>query len=343
MSKRTLTLLVATAALLTALPACTFGSDGSQESDGETIASQQSAVTYFQVSMKVTGFLVSVQGIGLNGRDLNGSLLDGSHVTHVPLASAFHDGSPMSDVSLEASKLAGRTAKGKRLLLRQFKDVRFTAFTDTGETVNLWIKGARRWMDPGMKDTFLYDVQYETLEGWEPLCGTDDAGVPVEAIALNGHWDYREGVAGGGSKIDDPATFTFACRGHVAAKCLEMGYKPWRTGLVCEVGQGCQRESLGHLHQACTRALRADYCGDGIAHTEGGMLISVYDGYGIRLDSEDWEIESEWTPDGALCLGRARLGDMSDLPCLASLTQPACGDASHFVDGTALISEVPPQ
>jgi len=194
-----------------------------------------------------------------------------------------------------------------------------------------------------MMDTFLYEVEYEAQDGWSPLCGVDDDGEPVEAIALRGRWDYREGVEGGGDKIDDPNAFTFACMGHAAAKCLQMGYKPWREALVCHVGEGCKKQSIGFLHQACTRMLRGDYCGDGTAHTVDGMSINLYDGYGIRYDADDWDIEAEWTPEGASCLERTRMGQLTDVSCASSLVRAGCGDAQNFVEGTSLISEIPPQ
>lgn len=313
--------------------------DGSRE---PPTASAQSAVVYLESGtiLNVTGFLQQVTGRGLNGTDLNGRILEGSHVAHVVLGSASWQGTPMTAVSLEESALRGRA--GKKLLANaMFVGVEFDAWTDQGEKVRLHVENARRWLQPGMVDTFLHTVTYETTEGSLPLCGTDAAGNEVEAIALNGRWDYREGVQGGGSWVDDPQTFTFACMGHVAAKCVEMGYKPWRKAVVCQIGEGCHREPIGHLHQACTRLLRGDYCGDGVSHTTDGMEVNVYDGYGIRIDSEAWDIEAEWSADGAICLERTRLDDAGDLPCAASLVRPDCGDPSRFVAGTDLISEVP--
>jgi hypothetical protein len=306
-------------------------------------ASSQAAVLYLESGtiLNATGFLQQVMGRGLNGTDLNGRILDGSHVTHVVLGSASFQGTPMTAISLEESALQGRV--GKKLLANaKFVGVEFDAWTDQGQGLRLRVEDARRWLEPGMVDTFLHTVTYETLEGRLPLCGTDADGNDIEAIALEGRWDYREGVQGGGSWVNDPEAFTFACVGHVAAKCVEMGYKPWRKAVVCHLGQGCRRESIGHLHQACTRLLRGDYCGDGTAHTTDGTLVNMYDGYGIRIDSEPWNIEAEWSADGAICVERTRLQDLDSLPCAVSMVRPECGDPSHFVQGTDLISEIVP-
>jgi hypothetical protein len=85
--------------------------------------------------------------------------------------------------------------------------------------------------------------------------------------------------------------------------------------------------------------LRADYCGDGISHTEDGVMINVYDGLGIRVDSMDWQIEAEWSDDGAVCAARERL-DLLTPSCSNDLGRDACGDPAHFDDVTLLISEV---
>ena len=49
---------------------------------------------------------------------------------------------------------------------------------------------------------------------------------------------------------------------------MELGYKPWKT-----VGG----VSLRDHHQTCTRVLRADYCGNGVSHTQDGTLINIWD------------------------------------------------------------------
>ncbi len=337
---RDVTLVPATAVLL-GLFGC---AQGVEVPDGEPVVRKQCPVTYSTGdSLHSFGFLQHVVGRGLNGTNLNGRVLEGVHVAYVDLESAAHDGAPMSDVSLRKSKFRGRTSTGKLLRKRRFENVHFAAYTDTGTEVELVIRNAHRFWQKGLMNTFLYDVEYRVDGGWLPLCGVDDEGEPIEALALRGRWDYREGVEGGGDKIDDPGSFTFACRGHVAAKCVEMGYQPWRKALVCHIGEGCEVQKVGHLHQACTRMLRGDYCGDGTAHTTDGVPVNAYDGYGIRYDSDDWDIEAEWTPDGARCAERVRVGALEDLSCASDLGASACGDAVHFVEGTSLISELPPQ
>jgi hypothetical protein len=198
--------------------------------------------------------------------------------------------------------------------------------------------GSQKWD----KDVVRYLVSYPTLSGWLPLCGLDANGDPIQAIPLEGIWDYRQGVAGGGSHLDDPASFTFACGGYALAKCVEMGYKPWQPSKICVKGQGCVHTTLAPVHQACTRMLRADYCGDGSSHTVDGTEIQAFDAYGIRSVTQPWEVEAEWGPEGARCVAQDRIPTAPTPTCAATLLLPDCGDALHFSANMLLISEVAP-
>jgi len=177
------------------------------------------------------------------------------------------------------------------------------------------------------------------------LCGGDGQGAPIRAVPLAGRWDYRQGIEGGGDWLEDPSAFTFACDGFVLAKCVAMGYAPWREGRACPA-EGprslCARLSLAPYHQACTRMLRADYCGDGTSFTVAGTLVNAYDVIGVRYDSEDWALEAEWSADGALCISGERVRSPTEPPCLARLAAPGCGDPAHFAQGTLIVSEVLP-
>jgi len=49
---------------------------------------------------------------------------------------------------------------------------------------------------------------------------------------------------------------------------MRSGYKPWKV---------VNGQSLWAYHQACTRMMRADYCGDGRPHTREGTPIYIDD------------------------------------------------------------------
>jgi hypothetical protein len=92
---------------------------------------------------------------------------------------------------------------------------------------------------------------------------------------------------------------TFACTNGVLAKCLRLGYKPW---------QQVNGQPLRDYHQACIRMLRADYCGNGIAHTQEGTPIDVYDRLKIQeaIPNSSMVFEAAWSPEGAVLLNRTR-------------------------------------
>lgn len=128
-------------------------------------------------------------------------------------------------------------------------------------------------------------------------------------MLLSGTWDET------GQHINND-NVTVACTSGVLAKCVRMGYKPWKQ--VAGV-------SLREYHQACTRMARADYCGNGISHTKDGTLIDVYDRLGIQQPDQDSNLvfEAAWGVDGALLLNHTRYEDLERLQqeCPAKLRQ----------------------
>ena len=127
-------------------------------------------------------------------------------------------------------------------------------------------------------------------EGSKPLCGQRGEG-PNRAIPLSGTWRADGRWQAGG--------VTLACFGGVLAKCARWGYLPWETR---------RGRSLKPYHQACTRLLRADYCGDGKGHTENGTPINLWDDLGVqgREAVPGMAFEAAWTPEGAFGIRRTR-------------------------------------
>lgn len=262
-------------------------------------------------------------GIYLNSPVLNGVYLNDTQQNGVYLNGVYLNGVYLNGVYLNSGELLG--VDPGSIMVGQLSD---------GSTIETRIDSIRE-LDPTDPDhdVFAYVVSARVAGGaWWPLCGTDQLNQPIEAIPLRGVWNYQVGVAGGGSKTDDPSRFTFACRGAALAKCVEMGYKPWKT---------VRGISLADHHQSCTRVVRADYCGNGQTFTQSGRAINLYDGIGIQGDTERWLIEAEWDAGGARCMSGFRRDMTVRPPCFERLFRPErCGGVRRFSNGTLLINEI---
>jgi hypothetical protein len=110
-----------------------------------------------------------------------------------------------------------------------------------------------------------------------------------------------------------------------------LGYDPWRPGP--------NGEDLAAYYQACEHMVRADYAGDGVAHTRNGIAILIWDTARIRpavggppsADNPfaDYPFEAGWGPDGAVCVDHTR---QTDLLTLDRLLKSAPGLAARPCD-----------
>ena len=179
--------------------------------------------------------------------------------------------------------------KGKDL-----KGAQITAFNEQGRKLKFQIKDVELDPKDPEKETYLYTVFYQDTPNsqWKNLCEPDAENV-AKAISLSGSWDDT------GAHIDSNELFTFACTNGALAKCDRLGYKPWKK---------VKGKSLRDYHQACTRMIRADYCGNSNSHTREGTEIDVYDVLGIQkpTPNDGMVFEAAWGPDGATCINRPR-------------------------------------
>jgi hypothetical protein len=265
----------------------------------------------------------NLNGTNLNGTNLNGTSLNGANLAGVELA----------NLRLAGSQLVAQDATGATLSGSDLIGARLTGTLDGGATLALQIDDVTRGAAP-LRDVYYYAVRYQQGDGgWAPLC-SDSSGKAIPAIALAGRWSYAQGVPGGGAHIDDPASFTFACQKGALAKCVEWGYKPWRS---------VDGTSLAPYHQTCTRVVRADYCGDGVSHTEDGQVINLYDKLGRQTDTRYWLGEASWDEDGARAyslLNRSHLDLIYRLSCKVPLR--LLFDAGwEFGHGALIVDETP--
>jgi hypothetical protein len=260
-----------------------------------------------------------LDGRGLNGRGINGRLLSGAYLT-APMGSLnIMQGDEVLDL---AADFGG--------------SLEVDAALEDGTSIKLRIS-AQRAIDPSLA---AYTVEFydPAAGGWYPI-EVDANGAAVESIPLRGKWNREMGVKGGGKFTDEEYTVTFAVRGYALAKCAEWGYLPWTVGRK--------------YHQACTRMVRADYCGDGNSWTYDGTLINIFDDLGVQLrDTEppapgyEWRREGEWQKDGANCVTARRVEELDQQPndggCIESLSaddvgQDTCG--AEFGDHTYLMTD----
>ncbi|MEO8705186.1 MAG: ADYC domain-containing protein [Kofleriaceae bacterium] len=253
---------------------------------------------------------VSLNGVSLNGVSLNGVTLTGLTLDSVSLTGVTHSGVTMTGMTVVNSQMSGWKFAIFKIGSGLVGSL-FTGKLSNAATLTLRLDGVRALAAPNT-DVWSYTFSYQTSAGWTSLCGVNDA------IVSPGIWNPTTT-----KHQSDSNKFTVSCRGSTFSKCIELGYK--------------SDSLLDTYHQACIRALRADYCGDGKANTVNGTEINIFDKLGKQADTLAWTLESNWTPDGAICIGKARLiaTTGAGVPaCIASRAATACTTSSW---GTALI------
>jgi len=232
--------------------------------------------------------LIALNGVNLNGVNLNGVNLNGVNLNGVNL-----NGVNLNGVNLNGVNLNGVTLSGSQLTVNNASIVVGTTFQGAlanGTLLPLRVDGITRGVGSN-SDVVMYRITYTTSTGQRELCGTNAS--PTLALAVPGTWNYAQGVAGGGAYTASTTKFTFGCRLTAIAKCVEMGYKPWRGYTT-------------HL-ASCTRALRGEFCGDGQPYTVDGTTINIYDAVNVQADTEAWDVEGEWSPAGAACISSKKV------------------------------------
>jgi hypothetical protein len=338
-TKRTL----ASAAIVLGLTAC--------DTD---VSSREGEDEGYIPNMEANGVLLNsfrLNSFRLNSFRLNSFRLNGDQGTEdfieivdidVPGKAAVEhswiDGSELNIVTTADKVLSGSELEGTTITFHVQEDgvshVREVLIADVDEpgTKDGW-GGWDAWnkwdhdKDAAEDGLVRYDLRLRELpdDDWEPLCGLDDQGQPIDAVLLTDIWDPETGD----KIVPRPSdAVTFACVDAALGKCATWGYHPWAS---------VDGEPLADYHQACTRLVRADYCGDGVSYTDEGTPIHVLDLLGIELLDTlvSFLVEAEWGPDGAVCLNLANTRiEGVEVACGDAL--PACGD--DFASGGLLQS-----
>lgn len=210
-------------------------------------------------------------------------------------------GRALADVRLEQGRLVAPSRSPQELV-----GAILQGSSSSGQPMEVALCGAGPSSGGSSLPWYRIEVWNAESASWESPCIATSRVPQPRALAVPGVWDKS------GARRDEPGRFTFACETGAIAKCVSLGYAPWAS----KDGQ-----PLAELHQACTRMLRADYCGDGRSHTLEGTTIDVYDSLSVQerttqasaaFNPELASFEAVWGPEGASCLARTRHGQSAE-------------------------------
>ncbi len=263
---------------------------------------------------------INLQGINLQGINLQGINLQGINLQGTSLASdstsAPQQTSPtparvkvdLAYIAFDSLQLGTATVTGAQLNNSVLEGMSGRTLLSGSDLIGAEMTGYllnRMSLRLKIEDVAVqngitvYSIGVLSDTGLVPLCGQVGTSA-VPAIAVRGYWDRS------GSYVDDKTVFTFGCLNAAIGKCAIWGYQPWSTVQECR-NNSCRMRDLKAWHTACTRMVRADYCGDGVAHTRSGTRINLYDQLGLQAsDNPGWAIEAEWRMDGASCINHTR-------------------------------------
>jgi hypothetical protein len=253
-------------------------------------------------------------GYRWNGYRWNGYLWNGYLWNGVAVTDVHYDAASGTLQASDAESNTVTLSTGDQLVAsgNYDGDTTFVSETKISEIEEVAIAG-QSFQFQRVQARVLESTNPEVWGPWQDAC-TDGADNPAKAILLKGDWaspTYSR-VTG----TDAEQRTTWACRGAALAKCVEWGYHPEASHAGA---------LLADHHQACTRMVRADYCGNGEHHTENGTPIDVGDSLGIQRHESEWPIEAAWGPNGALCLNDPRKTYWSRSEAVAACgSTPSC-------------------
>jgi len=237
-------------------------------------------------------------------RARNGTSLQGLSGSSVIVKGARLGCEPVEQLTLDKTTLAGR-AGGRIVRGLDFSGSVLAAVDDQGGSSEIAITAIEADAGDPSGETLLYTLVAldSTRTATRNLCLPDAEGRSV-AIPFSGRWDAS------GAHLED-GSISFHCTSGAVAKCARHGYRPW---------QSYGGQPLAAHHQACTRLLRGDYCGDGVSQTKDGTEIDLYDSLRFRTVDPSllMTFEASWSQRGAYCIARERWLIVS------SLLSPVC-------------------
>lgn len=251
----------------------------------------------------------SLQGRSLQGRSLQGTALQGATPAVATVKQVLIKGAAVQNLQLKGTLLSG-SLNGKELSGADFIGATVVQEDVDGSSFEATISDVKTDPQDASCEVMLYTLTTTNPANGakENLCEPDPWGQSW-ATPVYGSWDST------GAHLASTKQFLFACTSGVIAKCIRWGYRPWKS---------VNGRSLADYHQACTRMARADYCGDGVSHTQDGTLIDMYDNLKIQqktpqeLTKPLLTFDAAWTPRGAYCVHKDRWIIVSQLASMLS-------------------------
>jgi hypothetical protein len=223
------------------------------------------------------------------------------------------------DLKVEGSAFVLKLPDGRVLRGPQLKGVIVHMAVEGGQVGSVKLDSITP--DPEHADLLRHGFRVQDESGaWTPACSPNADGETWGfPIALPEGHPGREGA------------ITLTCVSGAVGKCARFGYAPWR--------KGPKGEDLLPYHAACVRMVRADYCGDGVAHTKEGTSIDLYDDLGLQSPStrEDAEfaLEAGWASGGAVCVSHTRWPDLLTRAQLGHACPRLTADAASCTEDAA--------
>ena len=251
---------------------------------------------------------VNMQGVNMQGVNMQGVNMQGVNMQSFTLDGIQLSGGPLSNAHVEKGELVANRPNGTvvRGTAMSGAELVGNGVDANGAVIAVQYRIASVIAEVGYDptqtgNTYLYEIQQWVTDtaSWQAACSADSDGRRV-AIPIAATFDAS------GDRHETAGEFTFGCTTGVIAKCYRWGYKPWLTGYG-----GADFEAL---HWTCTRAARADYCGNGIPHTHNNTPINIWDRlpypgpvqkHGF-LPPLGMLFEAGWNTDGAVCMSTAR-------------------------------------
>jgi hypothetical protein len=224
-----------------------------------------------------------------------------SFAQSAPTDAKKHSKVEIQRVLIEGGRIRVKDSKGEYIADKKLIGALLVGYNDDGVMTAFRIDSIDKEKDSQV-DAWIYtfSTQDPGSRKWKNSCQPDFNG-RQKGLAIPGYFDES------GRYINDDSTYSLTCTSGAIGKCLLFGYLPWN-----HTKDGV---SLQKYYQACTRMVRADYCGNGHGHTRDGMLIELWDNLDIQKDTKTpgLTFEAAWDENGAVCLHKTRVPKVATL------------------------------